>query len=58
VTAPEPLPRNHPLLELNNLVIVPHLGSASNRTRRRMQEMTAENLRAGLRGEPIPWRVV
>jgi glyoxylate reductase len=58
VTAPEPLPRNHPLLELSNLVIVPHLGSASNRTRRRMQEMTAENLRAGLRGEAIPWRVV
>lgn len=57
VTAPEPLPRNHPLLELDNLVITPHLGSASNHTRRRMIEMSIENLNAGLRGEPLPWRV-
>lgn len=58
VTAPEPLPRDHPLLELDNVVIAPHLGSASNRTRKRMQEMTAENLKAGLNGQPLPWRVV
>jgi glyoxylate reductase len=57
VTSPEPLPRNHPLLELDNLVITPHLGSASNRTRRRMIEMSIENLNASLRGEPLPWRV-
>jgi glyoxylate reductase len=57
VTAPEPLPRDHPLLELDNIIIAPHLGSASNRTRHRMQEMTAENLKAGLRGDPLPWRV-
>lgn len=58
VTSPEPLPRDHPLLELDNLVIAPHLGSAANRTRRRMEEMTVLNLTAGLRGEPLPWRVV
>lgn len=58
VTSPEPLPRDHPLLELENLVIAPHLGSAANRTRRRMEEMTVQNLTAGLRGEPLPWRVV
>ncbi len=58
VTAPEPLPRNHPLLAVDNLVIVPHLGSAANRTRRRMEEMTVLNLQAGLKGEPLPWRVV
>jgi len=57
VTEPEPLPRDHPLLSLSNLVIVPHLGSASDRTRRKMQEMTVENLWAGLRGEPLPYRV-
>ncbi len=57
VTAPEPLPRDHPLLKLDNLVIAPHLGSAANRTRRRMEEMTVLNLRAGLRGEPLPWQV-
>lgn len=58
VTAPEPLPRNHPLLELDNIVIAPHLGSATNRTRKRMQEMTAENLLASLNDKPMPWRVV
>jgi glyoxylate reductase len=57
VTAPEPLPRDHPLLGLPNLVITPHLGSASNRTRARMLQMTVENLRAGLKGEPLPWAV-
>ena len=57
VTSPEPLPRNHPLLGLSNIVITPHLGSASNRTRRRMIEMTVENLRAGLDGQPLPWSV-
>ena len=57
VTSPEPLPRNHPLLGLSNVVITPHLGSASNRTRHRMMEMTVENLWAGLNGLPLPWAV-
>jgi len=57
VTFPEPLPRDHPLLSLKNLIVTPHLGSASNRTRQRMEEMTVLNLRAGLAGEPLPWRV-
>jgi glyoxylate reductase len=57
VTAPEPLPRNHPLLGLSNVVITPHLGSASNRTRNRMMQMTVENLRAGLKGDLLPWGV-
>lgn len=58
VTEPEPLPRNHPLLTLKNLVIAPHLGSASDKTRRRMQEMTVENLRAGIAGERLPHAVL
>ena len=56
VTAPEPLPRDHKLLALDNLVITPHLGSASNRTRERMVEMTVENLLAGLEGRELPYR--
>jgi glyoxylate reductase len=56
VTAPEPLPRDHKLLSLENLVITPHLGSASNRTRQRMVEMTVENLLAGLEGRELPYR--
>lgn len=58
VTDPEPLPRDHPLLTLDNLVIAPHLGSASNRTRQRMMEMTIENLAAGLAREELPYRVL
>lgn len=58
VTDPEPLPRNHPLLHVSNLIITPHLGSASNRTRRRMIEMSVENLQAGLAGDPLPYQVV
>lgn len=57
VTDPEPLPRDHPLLGLDNVVITPHLGSASDRTRRRMMEMTIANLDAGLKGEPLPTEV-
>ncbi|MBC7820135.1 MAG: D-glycerate dehydrogenase [Planctomycetaceae bacterium] len=57
VTQPEPLPRDHPLLKLRNLVLTPHLGSASDRTRRRMIEMSIENLRAGLAGQSLPYRV-
>jgi len=57
VTEPEPLPRDHPLLLLKNVVIAPHLGSATNRTRQRMMERTVENLRAGLRGEPLPYQI-
>ncbi|TWU09250.1 Glyoxylate/hydroxypyruvate reductase B [Symmachiella macrocystis] len=57
VTDPEPLPRGHELLALENLIITPHLGSASNRTRERMLRMTVENLHAGLQGKPLPYSV-
>jgi glyoxylate reductase len=57
VTEPEPLPRNHRLLSLPNVVITPHLGSATVETRRRMAELSVENLMAGLRGEPLPYPV-
>ena len=57
VTDPEPLPRGHELLTLENLIITPHLGSASNRTRERMMRMTVENLRAGVQGKPLPYSV-
>jgi phosphoglycerate dehydrogenase-like enzyme len=54
VTDPEPLPPGHPLYAQSNCLIVPHLGSASVATRDRMARMAAENLLAGLRGEPLP----
>lgn len=53
VTDPEPLPRDHPLLKLENLTITPHLGSATEQTRRRMAEISVDNLFAGLQGQPL-----
>ncbi len=57
VTDPEPLPRDHRLLQLPNVVITPHLGSATVQTRRRMAEISVENLLRGLRGEALLHRV-
>ncbi len=54
VTEPEPLPVNSPLLTLPNLIVTPHIGSASEQTRSLMALMAAENLLAGLRGEVLP----
>ncbi|MEA2311429.1 MAG: glyoxylate reductase [Solirubrobacteraceae bacterium] len=57
VTDPEPLPADDPLLEAPNLIVVPHVGSATVRTRERMAEMAVENLLAALAGEPMPYAV-
>lgn len=57
VTDPEPLPRDHPLLSLKNLVIVPHLGSATRQTRQKMAEISVENLLRGIQGEPLLFTV-
>jgi glyoxylate reductase len=54
VTDPEPLPADHPLLEAPNLLVLPHLGSATHATRERMADMAVDNLLAGLAGERMP----
>jgi glyoxylate reductase len=54
VTDPEPLPGDHPLLDAPNLLVVPHLGSATHATRERMADMAVDNLLAGLAGKPMP----
>jgi lactate dehydrogenase-like 2-hydroxyacid dehydrogenase len=54
VTDPEPLPTNHPLLGAPGLIVLPHLGSATERTRARMACLAVENLEAGLAGDPLP----
>jgi len=54
VTDPEPLRADHPLVQLPNCLIVPHIASASERTRDRMAEKAARNLIAGIRGEALP----
>lgn len=54
VTDPEPLPGDHPLLDAPNLLVVPHVGSATHATRERMADMAVDNLLAGLAGAPMP----
>jgi glyoxylate reductase len=54
VTDPEPLPGDHPLLTAPNLVVVPHIGSASHRTREAMADMAVDNLLAALAGDRMP----
>jgi len=54
VTAVEPLSLDSPLLTMDNVVVLPHIGSASMATRGKMADMAVANLRAGLAGEPLP----
>jgi glyoxylate reductase len=54
VTEPEPLPADHPLVTLENVIVVPHIASASVATRTKMALMAADNLLAGLKGEMPP----
>jgi glyoxylate reductase len=54
VTDPEPLPKDDPLLRAPNLLVVPHVGSATIRTRSRMAEMAVDNLLAALAGRDMP----
>jgi glyoxylate reductase len=55
VTDPEPLPPDHPLLEAPNLIVVPHIGSATHEARSAMVERSVANLEAGLAGRPLPF---
>jgi glyoxylate reductase len=54
VTEPEPLPADHPLLTLDNIIIMPHIASATVAARDQMAWMAARNLIAGLKGEHLP----
>jgi glyoxylate reductase len=50
----EPLPATSPLLAAPNLVLAPHIGSASIDTRSYMADLSVDNLLAGLEGRPMP----
>jgi glyoxylate reductase len=54
VTDPEPLPPGDPLLQTPNLLVVPHIGSATHAARERMADLAVDNLLAGLEGRPLP----
>ncbi len=55
VTDPEPLPADDPLLDAPNLLVVPHIGSATAGTRSKMAAMAVDNVLATLAGRPMPY---
>lgn len=53
VTTPEPLPPTHPLFSLENCIVMPHIGSATVKTRQAMADIAVANLVAGVLGEQL-----
>lgn len=54
VTDPEPPSREDPLFDAPNLIVLPHIGSATRAAREAMTRIAVENLLAGLAGTPLP----
>jgi glyoxylate reductase len=54
VADPEPIPKGHPLLDAPNLIVNPHIASASIEARTAMADLAVDNLLAGLAGNPMP----
>lgn len=57
VTDPEPLPSTHRLISLPNLIVAPHIASATTTSRNKMARMAVENLLAGLQAQSLPFPV-
>ena len=53
VVDPEPIGADHPLLKTGKCLVVPHIGSFTDRTRKEMAMLTANNLIAGVHGKPL-----
>jgi len=54
VFAPEPIPAGHPILSMDNVVLAPHIASASVSAVRNLRETVARITLFALRGEPLP----
>jgi len=55
VTDPEPMSASHKLLESPLVIVLPHIGSATDKTRFEMTKMSLENIQAGLNGFKLPY---
>ena len=53
VTDPEPLPKGHPLWELDNCIITPHVANTHEMLQPRLVELVTENVRRFAAGEPL-----
>lgn len=58
VMTPEPLPLDHPLMGLDNVLLLPHIGSSTDETELEMAMMTAQNILAVLDNNPMPNEVI
>lgn len=57
VTNPEPMHKDNPLLNMESVAVLPHIGSATEETRSAMANLVAENVIAALNGLPLPNQV-
>jgi glyoxylate reductase len=58
VTNPEPMQPDSPLLEMESVAVLPHIGSATQETRSAMANLVAKNIIAGLNGRSLPHQVI
>ena len=54
VTYPEPLPVGHPLLALDNCLVLPHIAWAAWPVKQHVAKVTVDTILAGLKGQPLP----
>ncbi|CAH0229922.1 Glyoxylate/hydroxypyruvate reductase B [Pedobacter sp. Bi27] len=57
VTNPEPMDKDNPLLSMESVAVLPHIGSATEETRAAMAQIIVKNVLAGLKGEQLPFEV-
>jgi len=57
VTNPEPMDKDNPLLSMESVAVLPHIGSATEETRAAMAQIIVKNVLAGLKGEKLPFEV-
>jgi len=57
VTNPEPMDKDNPLLSMESVAVLPHIGSATEETRAAMAQIIVKNVLAGLKGEKLPYEV-